>query len=97
MPADGKEVPELGDDLDKNYHLPVYSQVCTLCRHLDRTVPRAFAEERGKCKAFPDAIPDEIWLGRHRHRDPYPGDHGVRFEEISVEELEALIADAESG
>ncbi len=33
-----------------------------------------------KCPAFPERIPDAVWDGRHNHREPYPGDHGVRFE-----------------
>lgn len=32
------------------------------------------------CKAFPEEIPDEIFLGRMKHDKPYPGDHGIRFE-----------------
>ena len=32
------------------------------------------------CKAFPDGIPNEIAYGDNPHLEPYPGDHGIRFE-----------------
>lgn len=32
------------------------------------------------CEAFPNGIPKEIILGRHDHVNPFPGDHGIRFE-----------------
>jgi len=34
------------------------------------------------CKAFPDRIPEAIWLNMHDHRTPYKGDGGVRFKPI---------------
>lgn len=50
---------------------------CVWCRHLmgDRT-------DGNFCDAFPagDGIPRAIILGEVDHRDPYPGDGGVRFE-----------------
>jgi hypothetical protein len=49
---------------------------CIQCKHF-------VASDSGlKCKSFPDAIPFAIWSGEHDHREPYPGDNGIRFEPI---------------
>jgi len=58
------EIPVLG----------IFSSVCSLCINL-----KDLGDGR-KCKAFPRGIPDKIWLGEHKHRTPYPGDGGIRFE-----------------
>lgn len=51
-----------------------YSEpICTTCLRLDEA-------EEPKCEAFPDGIPDAIWLEAFDHRQPYRGDHGLRYE-----------------
>ena len=52
--------------------------MCLHCRHYDD-------ENLFRCTAFPDEIPGEIWYGTHT--EPYPGDHGIVFEELSEEEM----------
>ena len=32
------------------------------------------------CAAFPDGVPDDILLNRHKHTESYPGDNGILFE-----------------
>jgi hypothetical protein len=67
---------------------PIYSSVCTFCRHVG---PFLGEDEVRTCTAFPDGIPDAIWCGQDKHKDPYPGDRDIRFEahpEVRPEVLE---------
>ena len=54
---------------------------CIGCRHF-------YAGVAGEllCVAFPEGIPEEIWEERNDHREPYPGDHGIQFEEGPYDE-----------
>jgi hypothetical protein len=55
---------------------------CDVCRHFDpRGLPR--------CAAYPDGIPLPILGGDIAHDRPLPGDHGIQFEPLSVEEIRA--------
>lgn len=60
--------------IDKGHDIPVYSEVCSYCRHLKLESPGR------TCEAFPEGIPMDIWLGKNKHTGPYPGDNGIRFE-----------------
>jgi hypothetical protein len=40
------------------------------------------------CAAFPDGIPNDIWHCEHDHASEYPGDGGIRFEQITEDERE---------
>jgi hypothetical protein len=69
--------------LDASFKIPVYSPVCSLCRHL-----RPEDGEFGRtCAAFPkaDRIPLVIWEGENKHRSAFPGDHGIQFESATKE------------
>jgi hypothetical protein len=54
--------------------------VCLDCKHFRPDVGRA-------CAAFPEKIPDIVWLKGDPHTGPIPGDHGIRFEPIKQEQL----------
>lgn len=53
---------------------------CDICRHFD---PRGWP----RCAAYPDGIPLPILGGDIAHDRPLLGDHGVRFELLTAEEL----------
>ena len=55
---------------------------CTACTHLDRQVDVSHL-----CNAFPDGIPDEIWVNEVMHTRGYPGDHGIHLELIPLDVL----------
>lgn len=58
-----------------------FPPLCHLCKHLrydeewriDRPTPV-------RCAAYPDGIPDAIFLNLGDHRKPRRGDHGIQFE-----------------
>ena len=60
---------------------------CAFCRHF-----RATTAKGSFCEAFPGGIPNPILAGEAKHRQPYPGDHGIQFEQI--EGLDVRLLDA---
>lgn len=48
--------------------------LCDKCAHRSKVVGAL-------CLDFPDGIPTDILSGVADHTKPYPGDHGIRFEE----------------
>jgi hypothetical protein len=63
--------------------------ICDACKRLRRRDYRPDEENPYKgtsieqfvtyCTAFPDKIPDDIYWHGFDHRNPYPGDRGIRF------------------
>lgn len=56
---------------------PYVDWQCVCCKHV---IELSFFGERSTCRAFPGGIPKEIITGQFDHTQPYPGDHGIRFE-----------------
>ena len=65
-------------------------QDCLGCKHFR-------GAKVGRCDAFPDQIPSEIWDGKVRHDKPFPGDRNIQFqprlpdEFLTVEEFADLL------
>ena len=62
----------------------VPAPICLECTHLNRRDEPTFT-----CAAFPDGIPADILTSRADHRNPFPGDQGIRFEPFDPESVGA--------
>jgi hypothetical protein len=49
--------------------------ICWKCKHFHKNAA---------CKAFPKGIPADILCSKTDHHQPYPGDHGIRFEPVEA-------------
>tara|TARA_R110000737_G_scaffold348421_1_gene382192 strand:+ start:852 stop:1070 length:219 start_codon:yes stop_codon:yes gene_type:complete len=56
--------------------MTIFPPQCIACIHYNSDDVVKYS-----CKAFPDRIPDEILEGEHDHKEPFKGDHGIRFEQ----------------
>ena len=77
-------------DMDEDDRMMICTEpICAKCKHLVMDCRR-----EPYCKAFPEGIPDDIFVRRCNHRRPFPGDNGVRFEPImNLEDDEAFRED----
>ena len=72
---------------DSSLRISLFSGVCSRCLHFDVNSPLG---EKKTCKAFPNGIPGEIWLGENDHTKPFPGDNGIVFEAIPLRNADAI-------
>ena len=67
------------DDTDQRSDLKTKRlPICRLCTHWEKGTKT--------CRAFPKEIPNVIFLRGIDHRQPFPGDRGIRFEPIGTED-----------
>jgi len=52
--------------------------ICWWCKHFNVQVFEK--EHKTTCEAFPDDIPEEIWINEVIHQTTYQGDNGIQFE-----------------
>lgn len=52
---------------------------CHTCKHFLHGIQDASGGFVEICAAFPEGIPEEIAQGRHKHREPFPGDSGIQY------------------
>lgn len=52
--------------------LTIITPQCHQCKHWTQNL---------RCTAFPDGIPLAILMNKHNHRQPFPGDHDIQFQE----------------
>lgn len=52
---------------------------CSVCTRLDPEADVVGDLMAGRCEAFPDGIPDEVWSGDHAHRVPV-GDEEILWD-----------------
>lgn len=68
-------------------HIPVreetrlvtYCRTCVHYRGLSAEAPLAAFTTLETCDAFPRGIPKLIYSCAWNHRNPFPGDHGIRY------------------
>lgn len=63
---------------DSHMTVTLFSPTCSTCKHLKIDPLKGLSF----CAAFPKEIPNEIWTGENDHRQPYPGDKGIIYEEV---------------
>lgn len=64
----------------------ITTPLCAFCKHAHQS------EMITTCDAFPKGIPEQILQDGYNHRQPFTGDHGIRFEPIP--EFAAILGDA---
>lgn len=73
------------------------NSICPYCARLHDEAPSAEVDGvvTGRCDAFPDGIPVDIFAGGFDHRRPHAGDNGVQFaalEGVPDEAIDAQVA-----
>lgn len=67
---------------------------CMSCARWRPGLLNGTEDQRQTCEAYPDGIPAQIWINDADHRQPQPGDHGLRWKSVDGEPFPAWLLEA---
>ena len=59
---------------------------CAICMHGKHF--KTMGNMKPVCSAFPQGIPETVWIGTLLHTKPINGDHGFQYEKTEIEDTD---------
>lgn len=59
--------------------MTVIDSQCSRCKRFNEKIQLVDGRAKFVCEAFPDGIPDSVFMNEADHSKPFPGDGGLQF------------------